>query len=134
MSFCITNISVVSVVTDSPGATCLTASSNNIAIVRGTTFKMFFDLLYSDGPANLYGYFIDMSIRSSSDSSSDLLFCSVQNRMINVNYSTSRVTVQIPVKHTNRLPLGNQYYFVRLINSSGDTQKIIQGIATVSDS
>jgi hypothetical protein len=134
MSFCITNISVVSVVTDSPGATCLTTSSNNIAIVRGTTFKMFFDLLYEDGPANLYGYFIDMSIRSSSDSPSDLLFCSVQNRMINVNYSTSRVTVQIPVKHTNRLPLGNQYYFIRLINSSGDTQKIIQGIATVSDS
>lgn len=143
MSFCITNINVISVLDDNPPASCLVASSNNISIIKGSTFRMIFDLQYQttalDGtvttsPSDLSGYSIDMSIRASSDSTSDLLFCSIQNRIINIDYSTARVTVDIPVKHTNRLPIGNNYYFIRLIASNGNTQKIIQGIATVANS
>lgn len=142
MAFCVTNINVIDVIDDSPAASCLTASSNNISIVRGTTFLMIFDLQYqttaedgtiSSEPSDLSGYSLNMSIRESSSSATDLLFCSTQNRMINIDYDTARVTVEIPVKHTSRLPIGNKYYFIRLISSEGNTQKIIQGIATVSN-
>ena len=143
MAFCVTNINVIDFPDTDPGGSCLLSSSNNIAIVRGQTFTMIFDLLYNttaqDGtvtssPADLDGYSINMSIRTSSSSNNDLLFVSAQNRMINIDYDTSRATVNIPVKHTSRIPVGNQYYFVRLIASDANTQKIIQGIATVSDS
>ena len=43
MAFCITNINVVDVLDDSPGASCLTVTSNNIAITRGSTFNMIFN-------------------------------------------------------------------------------------------
>jgi hypothetical protein len=143
MAFCITNINVIDFPDTDPGGSCLLSSSNNIAIVRGQTFTMIFDLVYNttsqngtvtSSPADLNGYSINMSIRTSSSSNSDLLFLSTQNRMIDINYDTARVTVNIPVKYTSRLPLGNQYYFVRLIAADSNTQKIIQGIATVSDS
>jgi|SRR6056300_46815 hypothetical protein len=143
MAFCITNINVIDFPDTDPGGSCLLSSSNNIGIVRGQTFTMIFDLQYnttagdgtvSTAPADLDGYSINMAIRSSSTSNVDLLFLSTQNRMIDINYETARVTINIPVKHTSRIPLGNQYYFIRLISSGGNTQKIIQGIATVSDS
>ena len=143
MSFCITNINVVSVLDDNLPASCLAVSSNNISIVRGSTFKMIFDLQFqitaengtvSSNPSDLSGYSINMSILSSSNSTSNLLFSSTQNRMINIDYDTARVTIEIPVKHTNRLPLGNNYYLIRLIDSDGNTQKIIQCIATVANS
>lgn len=142
MAFCITNINVVSILDDNPAGTCLKTSSNNISIVRGTTFKMIFDLQYqttelngtvSTDPADLSGYSVNMSIKSSYDSDSDLLFCSTQNRMINLEYATARCSVEIPVKHTNRLSVGNKVYVIRLVSSGGDTQKIIQGIVSVSN-
>ena len=142
MAFCVTNINVIDVLDDSPAASCLTALSNNISIVRGSSFTMIFDLQYqttaNDGtittePSDLSGYSLNMYIRESSSSTTDLLFCSTQNRMINIDYDTARITVEIPVKHTNRLSVGNKYYFIRLISSEGNTQKIIQGIASVSN-
>jgi len=134
MAFCITNINVIDFPDTDPGGSCLLSSSNNISIVRGQTFTMIFDLKYNSAAADLDGYSINMAIRSSSTSNVDLLFLSTQNRMIDIDYDTARVTINIPVKHTSRIPLGNQYYFIRLISSGGNTQKIIQGIATVSDS
>lgn len=103
---------------------------------------MIFDLKYNttatDGtvtsnPADLDGYSVNAVIRESSTSTTDLLFMSTQNRMISIDYENARVTINIPVKYTSRLPLGTKYYFVRLINSTGNTQKIIQGIATISN-
>ena len=134
MAFCITNINVIDFPDTDPGGSCLLSSSNNISIVRGQTFTMIFDLKYNSAAADLDGYSINMAIRSSSTSNVDLLFLSTQNRMIDIYYDTARLTITLPVKHTSRIPLGNQYYFIRLISSGGNTQKIIQGIATVSDS
>jgi len=143
MSFCISNINAISIDDSGPGGSCFTASSSNITITRGTTFNLIFDLAYNttetDGtitsePADLNGYSINGVIRESSSSTTNILFMSTQNRMITIDYDTARVSISIPVKHTNRLPLGSQYYFFRLINSTGNTQKILQGIATISDS
>lgn len=143
MAFCITDINVITLPDDDPGAGCLLATTQNIDITRGQTFNMVFDLqnqtTAEDGtvtstPADISGYSANMSIKSSSSSSSDLLFASTQNRMISIDYTTSRVSVNIPVKHTSRLPLGALYYLIRLIKSDGNTQIIIQGVATVSDS
>jgi hypothetical protein len=143
MAFCITNINVVSILDDSPGSSCLVSSANNVSIVRGSTFRLLFDLqsqttaedgTISTAPSDITGYSINMSIKSSSSSNSDLLFCSTQNRMIDIDFDTARVTLQIPVKHTLRLPIGNLYYMIRLISPEGETQIIIQGIAKVSDS
>jgi hypothetical protein len=143
MAFCITDINVITFPDDDPGVGCLLAATQNIDIVRGATFNMVFDLVYqtvaedetvSSSPADLDGYSINMSVKQSSTSTTDLLFASTQNRMIDINYTTARVSVNIPVKYTLRLPLGSLYYLIRLVASDGNTQKIIQGIATVSDS
>lgn len=143
MAFCITNINVVDVLDDSPGASCLTVTSNNIAITRGSTFNMIFNLqtqtTAEDGTvttaaADLTGQSVQMQILQTSSSNTDLLFASVSNRMISIDYTEGRVVIEIPVKHTSRLPLGSLYYCIKLIASDGNTQKIIQGIATVSDS
>lgn len=135
MAFCVTNVTAISLIDDSPSSgTCLTSTANNISIVRGATFNLIFDLQSGNDPADLTGYSIDAVIRDSSTSSTNLLFMSTQNRMISIDYDNARATLTIPVKHTSRLPLGTKYYFIRLVASSGNTQKIIQGIATVSDS
>lgn len=143
MAFCIDNINVISIPDVDPGDGCLVATTNNISITRGQTFNMLFDLEFqttaedgtvSSSPADIDGYSVNMSIKQSSTSTNELLFASTQNRMIDINYTTARVTVNIPVKHTLRLPLGSLYYLIRLIASDGNTQIIIQGIATVSDS
>lgn len=135
MAFCIEDINVISFPDDDPpGTSCLIASSTNIAIVRGSTFTMVFNLEYNNSPADISSYSVNMSIKNSSNSTTDLLFLSTQNRMISIDYPTARVTVSIPVKHTSRLPLGSSYYLIRLVSSTGNTQKIIQGIAAVSDS
>lgn len=142
MAFCITNINTVSVIDDTQSGSCLSTASSNIKIVKGSSFSLIFDLdlntTASDGTvtstdADLTGYTINASIQDSSTSNRDLLFMSTQNRMININ-NESRVVLTIPVKHSSRLPAGIKYYCVRLINSNGDTQKILQGIATISDS
>lgn len=142
MAFCITNINTISVIDDAQTGSCLTTASSNIKIVRGSSFNLIFDLdLNTTAPdgtvtstdADLTGYTINASLQDSSTSNRDLLFMSTQNRMININ-DVSRVVISIPVKHTSRLPIGIKYYCVRLINSNGDTQKILQGIATISDS
>jgi len=135
MAFCIENISVITFPDDRPpGVDCLLSASKNLSIVRGQTFHFVFELTKDDSPADLTGYSINMSIKQSSTSVSDILFLSTQNRMIDINYDIARVSVDIPVKHTSRLPLGSNYYLIRLIASNGNTQKIIQGIASVSDS
>ena len=135
MAFCISNITAISIIDDSPSTgTCLTSSANNIAIVRGATFNLIFDLKDGTNAADLTGYSINAVIKESSTSTTDLLFMSTQNRMISIDYTNARATLSIPVKHTSRLTLGNKYYFIRLVASDGNTQKIIQGIATVSDS
>lgn len=135
MAFCITNVTEISLIDDSPSTgTCLTETSNNISIVRGSTFTLIFDLKDGTEPADLEGYSINAVIKQSSTSNTNLLFMSTQNRMISVDFENARATLTIPVKHTSRLPLGAKYYFIRLVKSNGNTQKIIQGIATVSDS
>lgn len=135
MAFCVTNVTAISIIDDSPSTgTCLTSTANNIAIVRGSTFNLIFDLKNGTNPADLTGYSINAVIKRSSTITAELLFMSTQNRMISIDYDNARATLTIPVKHTSRLPLGSNYYFIRLVASSGNTQKIIQGIATVSDS
>lgn len=135
MAFCVTNVSAIAIIDDSPSTgTCLTSTANNIAIVRGSTFNLIFDLKNGTDPADLTGYSINAVIKRSSTSINELLFMSTQNRMISIDYDNARATLTIPVKHTSRLPLGSNYYFIRLVASNGNTQKIIQGIATVSDS
>ena len=79
------------------------------------------------------GYSINAVIKESSTSTNELLFASTQNRMISIDFTNARATLSIPVKETSRLPVGTKYYFIRLVASNGNTQKIIQGIATVSD-
>lgn len=143
MAFCVTNVNAISLIDDSPsGGTCLTSTSNNIAIVRGSTFNLIFDLqnnttdsqgVVTTAPASLSGYSINAVIKDSSTSTNELLFMSTQNRMISIDYTNARATLSIPVKHTSRLTTGTKYYFIRLVASDGNTQKIIQGIATVSD-
>ena len=142
MAFCITNITVVDVLDDSPGATCLTVTSSNINITRGSTFNMLFNLqtqtTAEDGTvttsaADLTGQSVKMEIKQTVSSTTDLLFASVSNRMISIDYTAGRVTVELPVKHTSRLPLGSLYYCIKLIATDGNTQKIIKAIATVSD-
>lgn len=134
MSFCISNINAISIDDGGGGGTCYVAASNNITITRGSTFNLIFDLKYNSNAADLEGYSINGVIKESSSSTDNLLFMSTQNRMISINYTTARISVEIPVKHTSRLPLGSQYYFFRLIDSTGNTQKILQGVATISDS
>jgi len=141
MAFCITNINNLTVVDDSPeGASCLTTTSSNITITKGSTFILIFDLSLnttagdgsvSSSPADLSGFSINGSIKDSATSTSDHLFMSTQNRMISIDSATSRVTLNIPVKHTSRLPLGVKYYSLRLIAADGNTQNLIQGIATI---
>ena len=84
-------------------------------------------------PANLSGYSVNAVIKDSSTSTTQLLFASTQNRMISIDFTNARATLTIPVKNTSRLPVGTKYYFINLVASDGNTQKIIQGIATVSD-
>lgn len=142
MAFCITNINTITVIDDAQTGSCLTAAANNIKITRGSSFNLIFDLdlntTASDGTvtssdADLTGYTVNASIQNSSTSNTDLLFMSTQNRMVDIT-NESRVVLSIPVKHSSRLPIGTKYYCVRLINSNGDTQKILQGIATIADS
>jgi hypothetical protein len=135
MAFCVTNVTAISIIDDSPSSgTCLTSTANNISIVRGSTFTLIFDLKDGTDAADITGYSINAVIKPSSTSSTELLFMSTQNRMISIDYDNARATLTIPVKHTSRLPLGTKYFFIRLVASNGNTQKIIQGIATVSDS
>lgn len=141
MAFCITNINNLTVIDDSPaGASCLTTTSSNITITKGSTFILIFDLsnntTASDGSvtsvaADLSGYSINGSIQETATSNTDYLFMSTQNRMISIDSSTSRVTLNIPVKHTSRLPLGTKYYCLKLIAADGNTQNLIQGIVTI---
>jgi hypothetical protein len=142
MAFCITNINTITVIDDAQTGSCLTTASNNIKIIRGSSFNLIFDLdlntTASDGTvtssdADLTGHTVNASIQNSSTSNTDLLFMSTQNRMVDIT-NESRVILSIPVKHSSRLPIGTKYYCVRLINSNGDTQKILQGIATIADS
>lgn len=135
MAFCVTNVTAISLIDDSPSSgTCFASKANNIAVVRGSTFNLIFDLKDGTSAADLSGYSINAVIKRSSTSTTELLFMSTQNRMISIDYVNARATLSIPVKHTSRLPLGTHYYSIRLVASSGNTQKIIQGIATVSDS
>lgn len=135
MAFCVTNVTAISLIDDSPSSgTCLVSTANNISIVRGSTFNLIFDLKNGDSAADLTGYSINAVIKPSSTSSEETLFMSTQNRMISIDYDNARATMTIPVKHTSRIDAGTYYYFIRLVASSGNTQKIIQGIATVSDS
>lgn len=143
MAFCVTNVNAISLVDDTiGGSTCLTSTSNNISIVRGATFNLIFDLqnnttdsqgVVTTAPADLSGYSVNAVIKDSSTSTTQLLFASTQNRMISIDFTNARATLTIPVKNTSRLPVGTKYYFINLVASNGNTQKIIQGIATVSD-
>ncbi len=141
MSFCIENINEISIDDGGVGGSCLVATSKPITIAVGATFNMIFDLKVTttadDGtvssvPADLSGYSIKAEVKKTSSSNSDLVFSSTQNRMISINETTARVSWTIPVKHTSRLPAGANYYCIKLIKSDGNTQKIIQGVATVS--
>lgn len=141
MSFCITNVNTVTVIDDGVSSTsCLTTKANNITITKGSTFNLIFDLSLtttaSDGTsssnaADLTGYSLKASIKDTSTSTSEHLFMSTQNRMIVIDYTDARVSLSIPVKHTSRLPSGAKYYSIELIRADGNTQNIIQGIATI---
>ena len=116
-------------------ASCMSIENctNNFPLYCTTTDTTDSQGVVTTAPANLSGYSVNAVIKDSSTSTTQLLFASTQNRMISIDFTNARATLTIPVKNTSRLPVGTKYYFINLVASDGNTQKIIQGIATVSD-
>ena len=131
MSFCITNFNAV----NNPALSdeCFATATRNLIINKGATFKLSFVLTLDGGPADLSGYSARASIKNSYSDTNDLVYLSSSNGLIQINVATSSIDLYIPEKITRRISVPIGVYDIEIINSNGETTRVVQGTITFSE-
>jgi len=131
MSFCITNFNAIN--NPSVSDECFATATRNLIINKGTTFKLSFVLTLDGNLADLSGYSVRSSIKSNYSDTTDLVYLSSGNGLITINNSTSSIDLYIPEKITRRINVPVGVYDIEIINSNGDTTRVVQGTITFSE-
>jgi hypothetical protein len=128
-SFCVTLFD--SIENPAENDACFICATRNFTISRGSSYKIIY-LLSKDGSnVNLNGYSLRGSIKASSTSSDVLLSLSSSNLLLEINNTNSQIFMYLKENFTRRIQSSSVVYDIEIINSIGDTSKIVTGLITI---
>jgi hypothetical protein len=127
-SFCVTLFDTIE--NPSENDACFLASTKDLTLNKGSSYKITFLLSKNENDVNLIGYSLRGEIRSSVTSEEVLLNMTSANQLLEINNLNSSIIMYVPESFTRRVSNPFYYYEVYLLNPLSETSKILQGLIT----
>lgn len=127
-SFCVTLFDTIENPADNDS--CFVTATKNLTINKGSSYKIVYNLS-KNGSSNvdLSGYSLRGEIKPSSSSTEILLNLSTANLLLEITNNSS-INMYLKESFTRRVTRTSCIYNIELIDSIGNTSKIITGLIT----
>jgi len=127
-SFCVTLFDTIE--NPSDGDACFPTDIQNLTLNKNSSYKIVFKLSKNTSLVNFDGYSFRGNIKPSVNSTETLLYMSTANLLLQTNNNDSTLTMNLKESFMRRINVPFAYYDIDIINSLGNSSKIITGLIT----